>query len=203
MTFAELKSEVEARGYDYTDSNRAGRVGEFINRAYKTICARYDWPFLEEDKEGTAPLVFTDLRNVLSVTDTGTEETLDGRGRRWLKAFYPDLTESGTPMYWYLENNTLRVFPTSETANIAVRYIKIPEALTGNNSPLIPEEWQYLLVDRAIVDCLKDDDEYQEAQVLKGMYEEGLREMARALLSRDRQGPRVSVRTGIAGIDYL
>jgi hypothetical protein len=196
VTKAELVQEVIARGYKHVSP---ARIGGSLERSYQVICSRYQWRFLEADKAGVAPLVFTDLRRILSVT--ANEESLTGVDRRWLVSTYPDLTETGTATYWYLENQTLKTFPV-DTAEVTTRYLKIPAALGEADEPLIPSEWQYLMVDRTVVDLLRDNDEYEEARALKLDVEEGLREMVHALLKTNYQGPSLVVRTGGPG-DYL
>lgn len=196
MTRAELVQECIDRGFDYVSS---ARIGKAIDRAYQAICARYPWAFLEEDATGEGTIAFTDLRRVLSVT--ANEEEIRGLDRRSLLSMYPDLTETGRATWWYLEDSTLKTFPV-DTATVAARYIKVPAELADGDSPLIPTEWQYLIVDRAVVDLLKDDDEYTEARALRADVEEGLREMVHALANRDYQSPKTIVRTGSAE-DYL
>lgn len=195
MTKGEIVQAVVDRGFNY-ETNSV--IGGFVERAYQTICARYPWPFLEATTTGVGSVEIPDLRRVLSVS--ANEEPLTGVDRRWI-ARVPNLAETGTASYWYLENQTLKVFPV-DTATVTIRYAKIPAVLAEGDTPLIPTEWQYLIVDRAIVDCLKSDDEYDEARALKGDVEEGIREMVGALLNRDYQGPRLIVRTGRVG-DYL
>jgi hypothetical protein len=198
-TFAELRQEVIDRGYDYTQS---ARISSSLQRAYQMLCARYPWHFLETSATGAAPLEIADLRKVLSVSDTTTESELRGADRRWLVSIAPSLSETGTPTYWYLENLTLKVYPASTADSLSVRYIKRPTALADSDEPLIPSEWQYLMVDLAVVDRLKDDDEYEQARALASDIQAGVAEMVHALLNPNYQNSERIMRTGRYG-DYL
>jgi hypothetical protein len=196
MTKGELIQEVVDRGYDYLST---ARIGKFIDRAYRKVCSRYPWPFLETTAIASPPLELSDLGKVLSVN--ANEVALAGRDRRWLAATFPDLAETGTALYWYVENKTLKVFPT-DTAQVTVRYIKRPAVLGDSDTPLIPEEWQHLLVDFAVIHCLKDDDEGEEAKGLRAEWREELAEMAHAELGRNYSGNELVIRTGQPE-DYL
>ncbi|HET7455393.1 MAG TPA: hypothetical protein VFJ76_07730 [Solirubrobacterales bacterium] len=196
MTRAELVQEVVDRGYNYV---APVRIGKFIDRAYRKICSRYPWPFLEASTTGVASFEIADLGKVLSVS--ANETPLPGRDRRWAAGVFPDLTQTGAATFWYLENRTLKVFPV-DTAEVTVRYIKRPATLADSDTPVMPEEWQHLLVDFAVIHCLKDDDEVQEGQVLRAEWREELAEMVHAELGPNYQNAEVIIRTGEAG-DYL
>lgn len=198
MTRAELVQEVIDRGWDYTKS---ARIGGFVERAYQTLCARHAWTFLETESSGEAPRELTDLRKILTVTDTTAECQLRGVDRRWAASTFPNLTDTGTPEFWYLENKTLKTYPVS-TNTISVRYLRVPTVLGDSDTPLVPSEWQYLIVDRAVVDCLKDDDEYEQARALRAEVSEAIdTEMVPALFNRNLQNSASIERTGYF-LDY-
>lgn len=201
MTKAEIVQEVIDRGFDYSTSSRIGR---YVENAVQGICAYRGlaWPFLEVTKTGEAPMEITDLRKILSVKDTTLESTLRGVGRRWVVDTFGNLTDTGSPEYFYLENKTLNVYPVS-TNELSVRYTKIPLELGDSDTPVIPSEWHHLVVDRAIVDCLRDDDEYLEARALRAEVREAIdTEMVPALFNRNLQNSLSVVRTGTWG-DYI
>lgn len=93
----------------------------------------------------------------------------------------------------------MRVFPLSTSENIQVRYAKKPEVLTAKLEPAMPSEWQGLIVDLAVIECLKDNNEASEARELKEATQADLGEMVAAELQRDLQSPRLTVRTGAPG----
>lgn len=195
MTFSELVTELEACGYNYVAKTR---LEDWVQRSYAQISAQYDWPWLEENKEAIAPFEIKDLRYVLSVNDTTQERPLWGTERQWLLERYPKLEEFGNPVWWFLDNLTLRTFPLSED-KIAVRYIKKAPVLTGASEPLIPTEWQYLIIDWARIFALRENDERPEAREAKADAEATLNEMIADQLQRNRQNPRTVVRTAPYG----
>lgn len=192
MNLVELETELVANGYDYVAKNR---IEDWIQRSYQEILARYQWPWSEENKEANAPFEIKDLRYVLSVTDTTQERPLWGTTRQWLLERFPKLEETGSPAFWFLDNLTLRTYPLSED-KVAVRYVKKAAKLEAATEPVIPSEWQYLIIDQARVYALKDNNEFDIARELKASVKEDLNEMIADQLQRDRQGPRSIVRTG-------
>lgn len=193
MNFQELVGEVVDRGYNYLATSR---VETFVQRAHQKLEAKYVWPWREAEKEGKAPLEIKDLRDVLSVADAAQEHPIYGQTRQWLAERYPDLEEAGEPLWWWLDDLTLRVFPTSTSENISVRYVSKPEDLKGTVEPDVPSEWHGLIVDLAVIECLKDNNEAAEARELKEAAQADLGEMIAAELQRDLQSPRLTVRTG-------
>lgn len=198
MTRAQIVQEIIDRGYNYV---KPSRIGDFVDRAYGFICSRRSWPFLEQTLEGTAPLEVASLRKVTSVVIVDRQVTLQGASLEWLQTYYPDLTQTGPATFWYLDGDTIKVYPTSEEV-LKVRVLKREAALADGDEPLFSEEWQSLLIDLAVVECLKDDDEYEEAAALRKLTIETIdTEMTHALLNRNLANSRMVKRTGAIG-DY-
>lgn len=195
-TLTELVNEVVERGYQYESITT---IEVSIQRHYQRLEARYNWPWREGTKEGTAPFEIKDLRGILSVENTTAERAIYGQSRQWLAEHYPDLGESGSPAWWWLDNLTLRVFPTSTSENISVRYLKKPEKLTASTEPAMPSEWHGLIVDLVVADALKNNDEYQEARELREDVQTELQQMVAAELKRDLQSNPLTTRTGPLG----
>ena len=193
MTFADLVTETQARGF----SASSARVGRWVNQAYQDICARADWPFLEADSSGTAPLTISDLRSVLSVTDTTAKNLLTGVDRRILLANVDtDLTTTGTPAYWYQTSRTaVKVYPANTTNTIAVHYVKTPATLSGTDAHLIPAEFEELIVDMATIKAYKDNDNFENAAALSQFANEQIRVMMDTLLDRNHAGPGYIIQT--------
>ena len=194
MTFADLIDEVNDRGFDYLSDTRLGR---YVNQSYKSICNRGAWTFLRTTTTGTAPLTISDLRAVLNVVDTTTNAKLYHADRRHLiESVDTSLTTTGTPTYWYQESRTvISVYPANTTDTLSVHYLKVPATLTGTDAHLIPDEFEDLIIDGAVIRALKDNDELDAAASLTQFYNEGLREMMDALLSRNHDGPNYIIQT--------
>jgi hypothetical protein len=199
MVFSELVNTLKSEGYDYCATSQ---LEDWVQRSYAQISAQYNWPWLEESKESVAPFEIKDLRYILSVTDTTQERPLWGTTRQWILERYPKLEEQGNAVWWFLDNLTVRLFPLCED-KVAVRYIKKAPVLLAGSEPLIPTEWQYLIIDWARVFALKNNDEYSIAREAKADVEASLNEMIADQLQRDRQSNRSIVRTAPYGCGDL
>lgn len=196
MNLTELRQEVEDRGYDYM---KPSRIELFIQRAYQQICSRYPWPFLETETTVKTPAEIANLGHILSVTDTATEFVLRGVSPQYILTYYINNEAGGTPFYWYLKNKQLNVFPASEDS-IRVTYIMVAPTLSEADEPLMPVEWQYLIVDQAVAYCLKDNNESPLEQ--RNEVDEGITEMVHALMHPDYQRDNFIFRSG-SPRDYL
>jgi hypothetical protein len=184
MNFGELRTELLARGFDYLDSAQHTRPNRYINRAYHAICDTYDWPFLEADAQGVAPLTISDLRSVLGIVNSSQMVKLRYVDRRRLLDIDPDLTTAGSPVLWYQTSPTqIKVYPASATDQISVHYIKTPADLSADaDVPLIPARFHLLIVDQAVVYAYEDSDNLDAAAGAQTTLDRRLEEMRGSLL---------------------
>lgn len=196
MNFTELINTLKSEGFDYCATSQ---LEDWVQRSYQQLSARYQWPWLEKMREATTPFGMEDLRYILSVNDNTQKVPLWGQDRRWLVERFPNdpnLEEEGNPVWWFLVNEIIRIYPNAKANQIDVRYVKKPEKLTALTEPTIPNEWQYLIIDQARVYALKNNDEFQIANELKASVKEDLNEMIADQLHRDWQSSRQIVRSG-------
>lgn len=190
LTFAELQTEFFSRGFDQLNDASTGlaRAKRYINEAYADVCDRQEWPFLYADATGAPPLTISALRAVLSVTDSTNDTPLSRIDRRTLVEMYPDLPDTGTPTYWYRNSETsLAVYPANTGVSLSVRYVKFPTVLSGSSdSHIIPERWQDLILDGAVVRAKKGRDDYDS---LNALYEQGIAKMAASYGFSGLDGP--------------
>lgn len=193
MTFAELKTELEARGFDYLSDTRQGY---FLNRAYHRVCDREPWPFLEGTATGTSPLTISDARAVLSVVSTTSAEVLQWEDIRTLRESDPSLSQSGVPYCWYFEGTDLTAYPSSSDT-LSVRYIKVPTDLTNNSDePVFPARYHYALVDGACTYAYRDSDNLEAASATEDEFEKAILEMTDSLLVVNYDSPANIVISG-------
>lgn len=167
-TFADLRTELASRGYDYLETTRLNR---YLNRAYAMLCDEYPWPFLEATATGSAPLTISDLGQVLSVVNTTTGDELIGADQRVITSTDPAGTATGNPTSWYLKAGVINVYPNT-AASLSVRYISAPSDFTSDTAePLIPQRYRNLITDAAVYLALKDNDETGAAAELKALYD--------------------------------
>lgn len=201
-TFATMKTELVARGYDYLSTTRQG---SFINRAYNMICDEYAWPFLEKEiLAQTAPVTIADLREILYVADARTGTELYGEDQRLISAADPGRTSTGTGECWYLTGGTvLNLHPADTSASLTIRYTQVPAELSADSdTPLIPQRYRYLIVHGAVYLALLDDDEYDSALALKQLFDYEVGRMRDRLSTQNRQNPESMISTSSYPFPY-
>lgn len=191
MDMDAARTEIRNRGFDYlTDS----RLNTFLNTASTEMDDAYPWPWLETTTTGTAPLTVTDLKNVLYVVNTSNECELLSLEFRDRVLGDPNLTQSGAPAYWSLDGlNTIVLWPAT-SVDLSVRYVKTSPVLSdAADEPLFPEQYHGVWVDRAVVECLKDSDNHEAANVLLGDVGRRVQQMVMVYGSRNAVYQRVDV----------
>lgn len=188
-TFADLKTELAARGTDYLEP---GRPERFLNRGYQMLCEEYPFDFLKKTVTAqTAPLALTDLREIVYVADATSDAELFELDERRVSYLDPDSSETGTATYWYLAGDTLKVYPADTGASLTVRYVYVPAELSAaGDEPVVPQRYRNLIVDAAYYLALKDNDEFDSAAALKALYDAEVFRMIVRLGNRSLQAPR-------------
>lgn len=188
MTFLQMLTELYARGPDWLSLDTAGqtRAKRWLNEAYAELASLEPWPFLETTTSGTAPLSITNLGDVIYVEDTTNDHRLHLLDVRGAVDLDPDLDDTGTPEGYYLDgSSTLRVWPASTSATIAVRYIKVPTELSADgDTPDMPSRFQGLVIDGAMVRVYQDSDEWKSAAALQASIDTRVAKMTDSLFSR-------------------
>ncbi len=192
-TFATLRADFFARGFDYMNDAGAGlvRTKELLNQAYLELCEEDYWPFLSTTNTAVVPpQVLTDVREIRSVTYPG-----GGPGYKlWHKPLdevleeYGENTTTGSPLWWYLDSNgaapedpTFRVYPVS-TATLTVRYWKVPAELVADaDEPIIPNRFRRYIVE-GMVRVAAAEDSPEAARAAEAERQLGLNLMRRSLL---------------------
>lgn len=167
------------------------RAEQYLNDAYLLdICEEEDWFFLEEVKEGPAPLEIADLRTVEYVFDQSNVEKLEPLLKdRITDDWNPDLTETGTPSLYYItQGKTINVYPVA-TNEIQVRYWKVAPELSGEAEPLLPKRWHSLIIDGAVARAYEQSDDWELAEAAKNRFDMRLQSMRESLLNLQHDQP--------------
>ncbi len=190
MNLGTLRTEFLARGFDFLSSTRAN---QFINDGYHGVCEweSTQWPFLETTTTGTAPLTISDLREILYVVDTTTNDRLEQADSRDIIDMDPALSTAGTPRRYWLDGlTTLRLWQTNTSDSLSVRYIKVPTDLSSDSdTPVLPTRYHRLIVDMAEVVAYEDASDFQNAQAKRQLLEEKLQRMSAVLVLRNDDDP--------------
>lgn len=192
MTYDQIITEVEARGFHHIDSTRIGR---WVNKRYRRVNASQPWTFLETTASGAPPLTISDLRAVLSVVDTIAEEPIYFEDVRTILENDPNLETTGSAAYWYIEGSTIAVWPVSTDA-ISVRYLNRPADLTTGQSPVWPSEYHYILVEGAVADAYRNTDNFEAAGTIEQEIANDVASMGEDLLVTNYDTPRDMLMTG-------
>lgn len=182
MDFAELLAEMVARGAE----NNPTRNGVWINLAYHEIVNSKDWPFTEAFETGAAGTGIVEVPLFRKAKFVGDVSSGDIPGRRLHKAKFEvlardgviNINDTGTPEYWWLQQNPTAIVGYPAGGTIFVHYTARVADLTGTNEPVFDPAYHYLIVDRAMVEVLKDNDEDDEAVKKLQLFERGLAKMA-------------------------
>lgn len=163
MNFGELKTELANRGFDYLSD---ARLGYFVNQARHELDMMELWPYRITETSGTPPVTITDLGSVEEVVDTSNNYSmLQNTDRRTLRSAYNDLTMTGSPTHFFIDNGVLRSYPIG--GSVTIRYYKRPADLSGSTDlPLAPTQYHMLIVDMAARWAYKDSDNEQGAAAI-------------------------------------
>lgn len=199
MQFSELQTAVFRRGFEDLNDGSAGvtDVKRWLNNTYQEICDTERWPFLRATATGAAPLTITDLGTVESVADTGQNSiSLAWRDRRDLAGAYSDLTTTGSPRWFYIDNGVVRTWPVGGT--LSVVYYKVPAELSANgDTPLIPTRFHWAIVTGAVKKAHMSRSNYEAAGAEQAEYDRVLDLMRQSLLDQqDASSDLIAVTAG-------
>ena len=189
MNLGTARTELLARGFDYLSSSRANTM---LTNAKNAFEDEWSWPWLEATTTGTAPLTISDLKDVLSVVDTTNQVQLTGLDARDITDRDAIVTTAGSPDSWWLDGETtLRVYPTSTSVQLSVRYVKFsPELANDSDTPLIPVRYHPVWLDYAVVEAYLDSDNFDAAAgLLNFVRQQRLPAMIEQYATRNRQNP--------------
>jgi hypothetical protein len=192
--FQTLYGRVFRKGFDQLNDagNGLADVKAALNVRYLDVCERSQWPWLYTDSTpGAAPVTITDLRAVLSVTNTTLKVTLPHMDRASLLDLYGDLTTAGTGVVWYRDSETvIRTYPADTTNTLAVRYVKVAAEMSGTSDvPLVPSRWQWVIVEGACADLHRDNQDFEASSACEQKFEQGVTAMLRSYSLDSLDGP--------------
>lgn len=205
MTFAELKTELAARGFDYLSSTR---LAAFINDAMHELDDEDMWPYRYKTTSGTAPLTVTDLGTVLMVVDETNDVPLTPTTELLLTEQFGDISLTGDPEFWYLTYSSgspvINVYPINTTITLGVRYLYVRSSLSAeSDEPIAPSRFHNIIMDIAVRMAYNDSDNPGSAQGIQVEIDRKLGRMRGALLGgQQAQGPSGYAHLTYSSADY-
>lgn len=187
LTFATMQTELSDRGWSRLTPTR---LGYLINQARADLDNMMLWPYRLASTSGAAPLTIADLGVIEEVVDTANQSNaLDYASRRELRDSYGDLTVTGTPDWFYVDNGIIRTMPVGGT--LTVRYYKRTPDLTGTQAPLAPADYHLLIVDMAEQRAHRGKGDVATASALQPYIDSQLSRMVQDQFGQQVQGPDV------------
>lgn len=162
-TLAQAVTEMEGRGFGGLLEARLERM---LRAEYEAICEMQPWPFLLASASGSSPLEIADLRTIESVVDTTNERKLLPEDYRNLSDRWPAMDATGAPAYYWLEWDdgapVVKTYPL-DVVTLSVRYYRTPPTWASGEEPLVPAQYQEVILDRATARALRDTSQYEAA----------------------------------------
>lgn len=153
-TLKDLRTRLQGRLSDLSDSN----ADYFVNDAHREFHEMFDWPWLNVEASGAAPLTLTDFGRVEYVVDDATKDELSWIDKnRLVKEVSTDLTVTGTPSYWYrLGVDAIGVYPASTTTLNVSYWQEVADLVAGTDETLNPARYCPIVLDLAYAKAMGD-----------------------------------------------
>lgn len=135
----------------------------------------------------------TDVMKILAITYDSEEVQPTTQEQAGYYNDYPGEAAEGTPTHYYVKitTNPLIGFtpvPDTSAKTISVHYVKRPESLvTITNNPVIPEQFQRLIVKFAMYNCLITDVKTDTLALWQREYVDGVNRMAEEIRNFDKK----------------
>lgn len=203
MTVQEMLDEMDDHGFSDV---AVTRKLQFLNRVYKSICARQKWPFLETELVNTvsagttAITIAADWRETLKLSVYSGSQTditsLRPEQFEYLRDHFGDLESTsarGRPIYYYFEGNAISLYPIpDQTYSVIHEYLKRPASLVQadiETAILVPPDHHDVLVLGTLSKLYKMEDDSDLAADFKNDFNEALFFMTADVLIRQSDKP--------------
>lgn len=165
----------------------------YLNDRYRRVMAHTEqWPFLETQgtvsvsaaaRSGTLPTGVYAVTAVWNSTDQVKMEPIDSYSA--YRAAFPADDEAGTPVLYRVVDDDLWVWPKpTATTSIKIDYRVAEADMSGDSDvPVLPAQFQPILVSGALSDAYMDGGEPGLAAVHEGAWDRQLATMHHELLS--------------------
>lgn len=145
MTYDELKDAI--RSYTEVDSSvlTDGIINTFITLSENRILREVDLDVFKKESTASmstgvrflaAPSDFLTQRYLMITDSNGDQIMLDFRDQSFMKEYWPDHTETGTPKYYSVyDSDNFYIAPTPDSNySVQLGYIYRPEQLSSSNT---------------------------------------------------------------------
>lgn len=174
----------------------SSEIIEYINDAINDVFNEYPLPFTETTQDYTLASGVSDITNgsglptnfvqakEVILTSAGYESALTFIDYKELDRMYPDPDDvtahpANVPAYFYKYGTTIRVFPAPNSEyTVTLKYSRKPTALASDaDVPILPSEFEEIIVLGAAYRVLQVKDNYDQAAILQNKYDEILQKL--------------------------
>ena len=203
MNLASLITAVRRRvGITSTDARAADAdITELVNEALAAITTQEDWPWTETTRSfnttaGTRGYATATRWVRTRQLQIDGSQPLEPESRRTLDYWFPTSTSTGTPLYWCVSGDQLRIYPTPDAVyTVTEVFFQYEPELSGTDTPLMPSWAHGSIVEWASSLLLTRLREDERAAVAMSRAQDWLKRMADD--SRRSTPPlRIRVRSG-------
>lgn len=185
-------------------------ITNYLNDTINDVFNEYRLPFMRSSQTYTVTAGNSDITDgdglpanyvtAINLMDTtsGQEVEVPIITESDLDEIYPDkadtaLYPNGQPLYAYYDGSTIRVFPAPADAyTFRLRYEIKPTTLTNpSDVPVIPSQFEELLVVGASYRVMQVKDNYDQAGILENKYQELLQKLVVKTSSTQTGSPRI------------
>lgn len=207
-TRADLRGELHSHGHQYLQSE-PGRANDFIQRAVEELVGEHDFPFRERSELVIPGEPVTGLGRIEQVTREDGY-VLEPARRSDIQEWHGMNPETGAEARYYYQwgQDTIYTYPATEDT-LAVHHFSLicwvgaddtrkVEADDDLDKPIVPVAYRDVILLLARI-YAKEDVDSEQADVLRGRYEERLDDMRSTLIHRQVDEP---MRIRVTGSPY-
>jgi hypothetical protein len=181
-TLAELTDDT--LGHQFSATQYTLYAQGKLNQAQRHMCAQTDFrelqaqadtALVDAQSEYPLPADFQRLKTVWVYEDAAGQHTQLERLTDTEFDLLPP--ETGCPSGFNIRGDELRLWPTpgpGTVESVRLKYYALPPTLDTADTPVIPEQYQYLMVHYALKFCFERENDYAAAQYHWNMYQEGI-----------------------------
>lgn len=167
-----------ALAHQFSSQRYATHILDEINKAYfhvvrktqfRTGMEAYDFPTISATQSYSLPADYMQLVSLFNTDYANEVEQLD-------LIEFDDLDEStGSPDYFSIQENSIYFWPTPGSEyNMRLRYRKLPTKLALGDDPILPEEYDDVMLDYVLWRIYGMEHDFEAAQYHKNLMDEGL-----------------------------
>lgn len=176
MTTNELKDEVLS--HQFSPQRYTANIYVWLDQGQKRVYRRsklrtaqnaYDFITSADDRIYDVPADYASFDRLINTDASDLLSPIE-------QADFDDLPEtSGTPSNYVINSGSIYLYPTPQgSINMRLRYWMLPPTLSSTVNPIIPADYDHLLVHYALKKCYEAEHDFVAAQYHATEFDNGL-----------------------------